>query len=132
MCPTYKKVKRGVFVKIEKLKNCEICKKITDKKICDKFFHYLRGRVLLTIDKDIETKEPIRKLFTGETEEALESLYKYKISMKKSGNDLDTVIQKTTKSIIDISPKIENSKFRKGKKGDAYRTNMATLNNFAN
>ena len=58
--------------------------------------------------------------------------------MKESGNDLDNIIQKTTKSIADIGQEIEDSKFRKGKtKGNAYRTNTATLNriklnNFAN
>lgn len=140
MCPTCKKCKdRSICQNRKALKNCEICKKCTDKENCDKFYHYLRGRALLTIGKDIETKETIRKLFTGETEEeALENLYKYKIAMKESGNDLDTIIQKTTKSIIDIGQEIEISKFRKGKtKGNAYRTNIATLNriklnNFAN
>ena len=131
MCPTCKRCKdRSTCQNRKNLKNCEICKKCIDKENCDKFYHYLRGRALLTIGKDIETREPIRKIFTGDTEEeALENLYKYKISMKELGNDLDTVIQKTTKSIVDIGQEIEDSKFRKGKtKGNAYRTNMATLN----
>ena len=140
MCPTCRKCKdRSICQNRKKLKYCETCKKCTDKENCDKFYHYLRGRALLTIGKDIETREPIRKLFTGDTEEeALENLYKYKIAMKESGNDLDNIIQKTTKSIADIGQEIEDSKFRKGKtKGNAYRTNMATLNriklnNFAN
>ena len=131
MCPTCKKCKdRSMCQNRKNLKNCEICKKCTNKENCEKFYHYLRGRALLTIGKDIETREPIRKLFTGDTEEeALESLYKYKIAMKESGNDLDNIIKKTTKSIIDIGQEIEDAKFRKGKtKGNAYRTNMATLN----
>ncbi|MBO5004454.1 MAG: site-specific integrase [Clostridia bacterium] len=140
MCPTCRKCKdRSICQNRKKLKYCEVCKKCTDKENCDKFYHYLRGRALLTIGKDIETREPIRKLFTGDTEEeALENLYKYKIAIKESGNDVDNIIHKTTKSIADIGQEIEDSKFRKGKtKGNAYRTNMATLNriksnNFAN
>ena len=65
------------------LRNCEICKQCTDKDNCDKFYHYIRAKALLTIGKNIETGELIRKSFTADTEaEALELLYKYKIEMK--------------------------------------------------
>lgn len=131
MCPTCSKCKdRSICQNRRKMKNCDVCRKCTNKEKCDKFYHYSRGRALLTIGKDIETGEPIRKLFVADTEEeALEKLYKYKIEMKESGNDIDSLIKKTTKSIADIGQEIEDSKYRKGKtKGNSYRTNMATLN----
>lgn len=131
MCPTCSKCKdRSICQNRKKMKNCDVCRKCTDKEKCDKFYHYSRGRALLTIGKDIETGEPIRKLFVADTEEeALEKLYKYKIEMKESGKAIDSLIKKTTKSIADIGQEIEDSKYRKGKtKGNSYRTNMATLN----
>ena len=49
--------------------------------------------------------------------------------MKENGKDFDAELKKTTKSIADIGQEIEDSKYRKGKvKGNAYRTNIATLN----
>lgn len=131
MCPTCKKCKDRSICKNRKLlKNCSVCKSCTDKDNCDKFYHYTKGRATLTIGKNIETKEPIRKSFTADTvDEALDKLYKYKIEMQENGNDLEAELKKTTKSIADIGQEIEDSKFRKGKtKGNAYRTNMATLN----
>lgn len=131
MCPTCKKCKNRSICKNRKLlKNCSVCKSCTDKENCDKFYHYTKGRATLTIGKNIETKEPIRKSFTADTiDEALDKLYKYKIEMQENGKDLEAELNKTTKSIADIGQEIEDSKFRKGKtKGNAYRTNMATLN----
>ena len=131
MCPTCKKCKDRSICKNRKLlKNCSVCKSCTDKNNCDKFYHYTKGRATLTIGKNIETKEPIRKSFTADTvDEALDKLYKYKIEMQENGKDLEAELKKTTKSIADIGQEIEDSKFRKGKtKGNAYRTNMATLN----
>lgn len=131
MCPTCKKCKDRSICKNRKLlKNCSVCKSCTDKDNCDKFYHYTKGRATLTIGKNIETKEPIRKSFTADTiDEALDKLYKYKIEMQENGKDLEAELKKTTKSIADIGQEIEDSKFRKGKtKGNAYRTNMATLN----
>ena len=131
MCPTCKKCKDRSICKNRKLlKNCSVCKSCTDKDNCDKFYHYTKGRATLTIGKNIETKEPIRKSFTADTiDEALDKLYKYKIEMQENGKDLEAELKKTTKSIAEIGQEIEDSKFRKGKtKGNAYRTNMATLN----
>ena len=131
MCPTCKKCKdRSVCKNRKLLKNCSVCKVCTDKDNCDKFYHYTKGRATLTIGKNIETKEPIRKSFTADTvDEALDKLYKFKIEMQENGKDLEAELKKTIKSIADIGQKIEDSKFRKGKtKGNAYRTNMATLN----
>jgi len=131
MCPTCKKCKdRNICKNRKLLKNCSVCKSCTDKDNCDKFYHYTKGRATLTIGKNIETKEPIRKSFTADTiDEALDKLYKYKIEMQENGKDLEAKLKKTTKSIADIGQEIEDSKFRKGKtKGNAYRTNMATLN----
>lgn len=63
MCPTCRKCKdRANCQNRKKLKNCEICKKCNDKENCDKFYHYLRGRALLTVGKDIETGEPTKGL----------------------------------------------------------------------
>ena len=93
MCPTCKKCKdRSICKNRRNLRNCEICKQCTDKDNCDKFYHYIRAKALLTNGKNIETGKPIRKSFTTDTEdEALE--------------------------------------LRKGKtKGNAYITNIATLN----
>ena len=131
ICPTCKKCKDRSICKNRKLlKNCNICKSCTDKDNCDKFYHYTKGRATLTIGKNIETKEPIRKSFIADTvDEALDKLYKYKIEMQENGKDFETELKKTTKSIADIGQEIEDSKYRKGKtKGNAYRTNMATLN----
>lgn len=131
MCPTCKKCKdRSICKNRRNLRNCEICKQCTDKDNCDKFYHYIRAKALLTIGKNIETGEPIRKSFTADTEdEALELLYKYKIEMKENGADFDDSLKKTIKSIADIGQELEDSKFRKGKtKGNAYITNIATLN----
>ena len=131
ICPTCKKCKdRSICKNRKNLKNCEICKQCTDKDNCDKFYHYVRAKALLTIGKNIETGEPIRKPFTATTEEeALELLYKYKIEMKENGSDFDESLKKTIKSIADIGQELEDSKYRKGKtKGNAYITNMATLN----
>lgn len=131
MCPTCKKCKdRSICKNRRNLRNCEICKQCTDKDNCDKFYHYIRAKALLTIGKNIETGEPIRKSFTSNTEDkALELLYKYKIEMKENGADFDDSLKKTIKSIADIGQELEDSKFRKGKtKGNAYITNIATLN----
>lgn len=135
ICPTCKKCKDKSICKNRKsLKSCEICKKCNDKENCDKFYHYTRGKAMLTIGKNIETGEPIRKSFTADTvEEALANLYKYKIEMKENGQDLETELKKTTKTIIEIGQGLEDSKLRKGKtKGNAYRTNIATLNRIKN
>ena len=140
MCPTCKKCKdRSICKNRRNLRNCEICKQCTDKDNCDKFYHYIRAKALLTIGKNIETGEPIRKSFTSDTEdEALELLYKYKIEMKENGADFDDSLKKTIKSIADIGKELEDSKYRKGKtKGNAYITNISNLNriksnNFSN
>ena len=131
ICPTCKKCKdRSICKNRKNLKICEICKKCTDKENCDKFYHYTRGKATLTIGKNIETGESIRKSFTADTiEEALDNLYKYKIELKENGQDLNMELKKTTKTIAQIGQEIEDSKFRKGKtKGNAYITNIATLN----
>ena len=55
MCPTCKKCKdRSTCQNRKNLKNCEICKKCIDKENCDKFYHYLRGRALLTLVKTLK------------------------------------------------------------------------------
>lgn len=130
ICPTCKKCKdRSICKNRKNLKSCEICRKCTDKNNCDKFYHYTRGKAVLTIGKNIETGEPIRKSFTADTvEEALDNLYKYKLEMKENGQDFDADLKKTAKTISEIGQELEDSKFRKGKtKGNAYRTNIATL-----
>lgn len=131
ICPTCKKCKdRSVCYDRKNLRKCEKCKNCTDKDNCDKFYHYTKGRATLTIGKNIETGEPIRKSFTADTEdEALENLYKYKLEMKEKGSDLDEKFKKTTKSVSVIGQELIDLKFRKGTtKGNAYKTNMATLN----
>lgn len=50
ICPTCKKCKNKSICKNRKsLKSCEICKKCNDKENCDKFYHYTRGKAMLTI-----------------------------------------------------------------------------------
>lgn len=141
MCPTCKKCKDRSICKNRKNKkemsHCEKCKKCTMAENCDKFYINVQHKATLTIGKDISTGKPIKKSFTGSSQdEALEQLFQYKIDMKKNGTALE--LQKTEKTISIIAQEIEDSKYRMGKiRGNTYVTNMATLerikaNKFAN
>ncbi len=90
MCPTCKKCKdRSICKNRRNLRNCEISNNVQIKITATNFIGSIRAKALLTIRKDIETGESIRKSFTADTEaEALELLYKYKIEMKENGSDL--------------------------------------------
>ena len=129
ICPTCKKCKdKSICKNRTQMSKCPKCKKCKDDEHCDKFYIHTQAKAMLTIGKDIDTKEIIRKTFTGNTEEeALDKLYKYKLEMKKTGKIFE--MRKTEKTIAIIGQEVEDSKYRKGKtKGNAYRTNMATLN----
>lgn len=131
MCPTCKKCKDKSICKNRKNKKemsrCEKCKKCTMAESCDKFYINVQHKATLTIGKDISTGKPIKKSFTGSSQdEALEQLFQYKIDMKKNGTPLE--LQKTEKTISIIAQEIEDSKYRIGKiRGNTYVTNMATL-----
>ena len=141
MCRICKNCKDRSICKNRKNKTemfkCEKCKNCDNADDCDKFYIHKQHKATLTIGKDIETREAVRKAFTGKTEEeAIDKMYKYKLDMKKSGNPIE--LQKTEKTIVNIAQDIEDSKYRMGKvQGNAYITNMATLerikkNKFAN
>lgn len=141
MCPICKRCKDRTVCCNRKSKKemnkCPKCKSCKDGTNCDKFYVNVQHKALLTIGKDIDTGEPIRKPFTGDTQdEALDKMFKYKLEMKKNGKPLQ--VRKTEKTISSLAKDIEDSKYRMGKtKANAYNTNMATLerikkNKFAN
>lgn len=131
ICPICKKCKDRSICKNRKdkkeMNKCERCKNCKDAEKCDKFYINEQHKATLTIGKDIETGEAIRKSFTAKTqEEALDKMYKYKLEMKKSGKTIE--IKKTEKTIAILAQEIEDSKYRMGKtKANAYNTNMSTL-----
>jgi len=131
ICPICKKCKDRSICKNRKdkkeMSKCEKCKNCKDAEKCDKFYINEQHKATLTIGKDIETGEAIRKSFTAKTqEEALDKMYKYKLEMKKSGKTIE--IKKTEKTIAILAQEIEDSKYRMGKtKANAYNTNMSTL-----
>ena len=131
ICPTCKKCKDRSICKNRKNKKemnkCDKCKNCSNSEKCDKFYIHKQSKATLTIGKDIETGELIRKTFTATTEdEALDKMYKYKLDMKKAGNSID--LKKTEKTIAIFAQEIEDSKYRMGKtKANAYNTNMSTL-----
>lgn len=129
ICPTCKKCKdRSICKNRSEVSKCQNCKNCKDEGHCDKFYIHTQAKAMLTIGKDIDTRETIRKTFTADTEEeALDKLYKYKLDMKKTGKTYE--MRKTEKTIAIIGQELEDSKFRKGKVGgNAYNTNMCTLN----
>lgn len=131
ICPICKNCKDRSICKNRKdkkeMNKCEKCKNCKDAEKCDKFYINEQHKATLTIGKDIETGEAIRKSFTAKTqEEALDKMYKYKLEMKKSGKTIE--IKKTEKTIAILAQEIEDSKYRMGKtKANAYNTNMSTL-----
>ena len=131
MCPICKKCKDRSLCKNRKDKKemgkCSKCKKCKDSEKCDKFYINEQHKATLTIGKDIETGEAIRKTFTAKTqEEALDKMYKYKLEMKKYGSAIE--LKRTEKTIAILAQEIEDSKYRMGKtKANAYNTNMSTL-----
>lgn len=131
MCPICKKCKDRSLCKNRKDKKemgkCSKCKKCKDAEKCDKFYINEQHKATLTIGKDIETGEAIRKTFTAKTqEEALDKMYKYKLEMKKYGSAIE--LKRTEKTIAILAQEIEDSKYRMDKtKANAYNTNMSTL-----
>lgn len=131
ICPTCKKCKDRSICRNRKNKKemnkCDKCKNCSNAEKCDKFYIHKQSKATLTIGKDIETGELIRKTFTAKTEdEALDKMYKYKLDMKKTGKSID--LKKTEKTIAILAQEIEDSKYRMGKtKANAYNTNMSTL-----
>ena len=131
MCPICKKCKDKSVCQNRKNKrsmnNCDKCRKCKNADKCDKFYINEQHKATLTIGKDIETGEVIRKTFTAKTqEEALDKMYKYKLEMKKSGKTIE--LKRTEKTIANLAQEIEDSKYRMGKtKANAYNTNMSTL-----
>ena len=131
MCPICKKCKDKSVCQNRKNKrsmnNCDKCRKCKNADKCDKFYINEQHKATLTIGKDIETGEAIRKTFTAKTqEEALDKMYKYKLEMKKSGKTIE--LKRTEKTIAILAQEIEDSKYRMGKtKANAYNTNMSTL-----
>ena len=131
MCPICKKCKDRSICQNRKdkksMSKCDKCKKCKDADKCDKFYINEQHKATLTIGKDIETGEAIRKSFTAKTqEEALDKMYKYKLEMKKSGGTIH--LKRTEKTIAILAKEIEDSKYRMGKtKVNAYNTNMSTL-----
>ena len=132
ICPTCKKCKDKSICQNRKNKKemskCELCKKCNNAEKCDKFYINEQHKATLTVGKNIETGEIIRKSFTAKTqEEALDKMYQYKLQMKKAGNAFE--LKRTEKTIATLALEIENSKYRIGKtKANAYNTNLATLN----
>lgn len=131
MCTMCKKCKDRSICQNRKNKKemskCSKCKNCKDAENCDKFYINEQHKATLTIGKDIETGEPIRKTFTaGTQEEALDKMYKYKLDMKKSGTLIE--MKRTEKTIATIAKEIEDSKYRMGKtKANAYNTNISTI-----
>ena len=131
MCTMCKKCKDRSICQNRKNKKemskCSKCKNCKDAENCDKFYINEQHKATLTIEKDIETGEPIRKTFTaGTQEEALDKMYKYKLDMKKSGTLIE--MKRTEKTIATIAKEIEDSKYRMGKtKANAYNTNISTI-----
>lgn len=131
MCPICKKCKDRSICQNRKdkktMSKCDKCKKCKDADTCDKFYINEQHKATLTIGKDVETGEAIRKSFTAKTqEEALDKMYKYKLEMKKSGGTIE--LKRTEKTIAILAKEIEDSKYRMGKtKANAYNTNMSTL-----
>ena len=109
------------------MSKCNKCKKCKDADRCDKFYINEQHKATLTIGKNIDTGEAIRKSFTARTqEEALDKMYKYKLEMKKSGENVE--LKRTEKTIAILAKEIEESKYRMSKtKANAYNTNMSTL-----
>lgn len=134
MCPICKKCKDRSICQNRKdkkeMSKCSKCKNCKDAENCDKFYINEQHKATLTIGKDIETGEPIRKTFTaGTQEEALDKMYKYKLDMKKTGNLIE--MKRTEKTIATIAKEIEDSKYRMGKtKANAYNTNISTIERF--
>lgn len=131
MCPICKKCKDRSVCQNRKNKksmnNCDKCRKCKNADKCDKFYINEQHKATLTIGKDIETGEVIRKTFTAKTqEEALDKMYKYKLEIKRSGCSIE--LKRTEKTIAILAKEIEDSKYRMGKtKANAYNTNMSTL-----
>ena len=131
MCPICKKCKDRSVCQNRKNKksmnNCDKCRKCKNADKCDKFYINEQHKATLTIGKDIETGEVIRKTFTAKTqEEALDKMYKYKLEIKRSGCSIE--LKRTEKTIAFLAKEIEDSKYRMGKtKANAYNTNMSTL-----
>lgn len=72
------------------MNNCDKCRKCKNADKCDKFYINEQHKATLTIGKDIETGEVIRKTFTAKTqEEALDKMYKYKLEIKRSGCSIE-------------------------------------------
>lgn len=138
ICPTCKRCKdRTICNNRKDCKKCDKCKKCYDSEHCDKYYITVQSKATLTLGKDPNTKKPIKKTFTADTEEkALNELYKFKIYAEENG--MPITLGKDEKTIASIGQELEDSKYRKGKIGDsAYQTNMCTLNrikahNFAN
>ncbi len=90
------------------MSKCDKCKNCKDAEKCDKFYINEQHKATLTIGKDIETGEAIRKTFTAKTqEEALDKMYKYKLEMKKSGKTIE--LKRTEKTIAILAQEIEES-----------------------
>jgi len=129
MCPTCKRCKeKNICNNRKNCNSCDKCKKCSDIEHCDKFYITVQSKATLTIGKDPETKKPIKKTFTADTEEqALEELYKFKLYVKENGMPIN--LNKTEKTISVMGQELEDNKYRKGKiGGNAYNTNMCTLN----
>lgn len=129
ICPICKKCKdRSICNNRKDCKKCSKCKKCSDSENCDKYYIHIQSKATITIGKDPNTKRPIKKTFTADTEEqALNELYKFKIYAEENGIPLAPT--KLEHTIVSIAQDIEDSKYRKGKIGDnAYQTNMCTLN----
>ena len=131
MCPICKKCKDRSVCQNRKNKksmnNCDKCRKCKNADKCYKFYINEQHKATLTIGKDIETGEVIRKTFTAKAqEEALDKMYKCKLEMKRSGCSIE--LKRTEKTIAILAKEIEDSKYRMGKtKANAYNTNMSTL-----
>lgn len=132
ICPICKRCKEKKICSNRKNKKemdkCKKCKNCKDSENCDKFYITVQSKATLTIGKDPQTKKPIKKTFTADTEEqALTDLLKYKDFLKENGNTVN--LKRTTKTITTIGQELEDNKYRKGRiGGNAYNTNMCTLN----
>ena len=136
MCPICKKCSDRSYCKhrknIKLMQKCDNCRTCKDKENCDVFYIGEQHRITIPIVVNEETRQTIRKTFSGKTEsEAIYNSEKYKKDIANGVTKPE--IKQTTHSVVSIIEEYEKQKFNNGiTKGNAYGTNMKTLNRIKN
>ena len=132
MCPTCSRCSERSFCKHRKnvklMRKCENCKTCCDKENCDVFYINFQNKITIPVAVDEETGKPIRKSFSGSTEnEAIYNSEKFKKEVE--AGVIKPKLKKTTHSIVSITEEFEEYKNSIGRTNDnSYVTNMKTLN----